>query len=65
MALWKTLGWKALKRVAELLNKKQHRREFLAKCTEWQLNSFRETCFEMLDTVEECFPAHLPRRKVW
>jgi hypothetical protein len=64
MALWQAVGWKALKRVVELLTKKKHRKEFLAESTKEWLNMFRETCLEVLDTVEECCPTHLPRRQV-
>jgi hypothetical protein len=66
MLTWQLLGWKALKRIVELLSKKKHRREYLdmcaTTCPEGTIDKFRDAALEVLSNVEEFCPSDIPRR---
>jgi hypothetical protein len=68
MLTWQLLGWKALKRIVELLSKKKHRREYLdmcaTTCPEGTIDKFRDAALEVLSNVEEFCPSDIPRRQI-
>ncbi|KAA1102403.1 hypothetical protein PGTUg99_033127 [Puccinia graminis f. sp. tritici] len=57
MESWQTTGWEASKRTLSLLGQKKHRLKFGEKCTEQEMEDWKQRCWGIKSIVEENSPS--------
>ncbi|KAA1134632.1 hypothetical protein PGTUg99_010166 [Puccinia graminis f. sp. tritici] len=57
MESWQTTGWEASKRALSLLGQKKHRLKFGEKCTEQEMEDWKQRCWGIKAIVEENSPS--------
>ncbi|KAA1108648.1 hypothetical protein PGT21_020106 [Puccinia graminis f. sp. tritici] len=57
MESWQSIGWEAIKRAHKLLGEKRHRVKFGEKCTEQEMEEWKQRCWGIKGIVEENSPS--------